>query len=203
MDLEIATGRNLDIITQAEILKSFKNISSDFYKFIFCELVSEIVLKTQSGGGSSSTLFKLLYVCLNEIDSLENEDIVSLKKVVCFFGAKFMNIIGYSPLLKNCCKCNLDLKDLYSFHRSSIPFSIKFGGILCEKCSSFVESAVKLNASSYRFLYDLFNLKIEDFRNMEVNPQVLKKVYKLIEDYIIYHTGCNIESFKYLKKIGI
>jgi len=203
VDLEIATGRNLDIITQAEIIKNFKNISSDFYKFIFCELFSEVVLKTQSSGGSSVVLFKLLYVCLNEIDSLDYEDIESLKKISCFFGSKFIKIIGYSPLLKSCCRCNLDMKELYSFHKSSIPFSIKFGGILCEKCSSLVESAVKLNASSYRFLCDLFNLKIEDFRDMEVNPQVLKKIYKLIENYMIYHTDCKIESFKYLKKVGV
>ena len=206
VDLEIATGRSLDIITQAEIIKSFKNISDDFYKFIFCELVSEIVLKTQSGGGSpgsSETLFKLIYVCLNEIDGLEDENIESLKKITCFFGAKFIKIIGYSPLLKSCCRCSLDMKELYSFNKSSIPFSIKFGGILCEKCSSLVEGAVKLDTSSYRFLYDLINLKIEDFRDMEVNPQVLKKVYKLIENYMIYHTDCRIESFKYLKKLGI
>jgi len=43
VDLEISTGKSLDIITQAEILKSFKNISSDFYKFVFCEMISEIV----------------------------------------------------------------------------------------------------------------------------------------------------------------
>jgi len=203
VDLEIAKGRNLDIINQVEIIKSFKNISDDFYKFMFCELFSEIVLKTQSGGGPSTALFKLLYVCLNEINNLEYEDSASLKKIACFFGVKFIKIIGYSPLLKSCCRCNLDMRNLYSFHKGSIPFSIKLGGILCERCASLVENVIKLDISSYRFLSDLVNLKIENFRNMEVNPQALKKVYQLVESYIIYHTDCKIKSFKYLKKIGI
>jgi len=204
VDLEISTGKSLDIITQAEILKSFKNISSDFYKFVFCETVSEIVLKTQQhSGGSSEILFKLIYVCFNEIDGFNNEDIVSLKKAVCFFVAKSIKIIGYNPLLKNCCKCGMDMKDLYSFRSSNISFSVKFGGILCEKCSEFLEGTVKLDVSTYRFLCDVFNLKIEDFRDMEVNLQVLKKVRSLMENYITYHIDCSIKSFKYLKKLGI
>jgi hypothetical protein len=28
-------------------------------------------------------------------------------------------------------------------------------------------------------------------------------VYQLIENYIVYHTECNVDSFKYLKKIGM
>jgi len=203
VDLEISTGKSLDIITQAEILKSFKNISSDFYKFVFCEMISEIVLKTQHSGGSSEMLFKLIYVCFNEIDGFDNEDIISLKKAVCFFGAKSIKIIGYRPLLKNCCKCGVDMKDLYSFRSRNIPFSIKFGGILCGRCSEFLEGTVKLDVSAYRFLCDLFNLKIEDFRDMEVNLQVLKKIRSLMENYITYHIDCNIKSFKYLKKVGI
>ncbi len=204
VDSEISTGKSLDIITQAEILKSFKNISSDFYKFVFCETISEIVLKTQQhSGGSSEMLFKLIYVCFNEIDGFNNEDIVSLKKAVCFFVAKSIKIIGYNPLLKNCCKCGMDMKDLYSFRSSNISFSVKFGGILCEKCSEFLEGTVKLDVSTYRFLCDVFNLKIEDFRDMEVNLQVLKKVRSLMENYITYHIDCSIKSFKYLKKLGI
>ena len=70
VDLELTTGRNLDIINQVEIIKSFKNIASDFYKFVFCEIISKIILKTQvSGGDSSPLLFKLIYICFNEINS--------------------------------------------------------------------------------------------------------------------------------------
>lgn len=203
IDLEIAKGRNLDIITQIDILKSFKNISFDFYKYIFCELIGNIVLKTQPEGEASTPLFKLLYVCFSEIDSLDIEDIKSLKKIMCFFEAKFMKIIGYRPLLKNCCICNQGMNDLYSFHKKKISFSIKFGGILCSKCSDSIENRVVLSASNYRFLCDVFDLKLEDYRDLEVSSSDLKKIYRLVETYILFHTGQTIDSFKYLRKIGI
>ncbi len=204
LELELTKGRNLDIINQVEILKSFKNIAQDFYKFVFCEIISNIVLKTQSSSESySPVLFKLIYVCFNEINNADAEDILSLKKILCFFEIKFLKIAGYTPLLKSCSKCNQPLENLYSFSRGKIYFSIKYGGILCGKCGKSLTVREILGASDYRFIHDLFNLKIEDFRDMEVSPHTLKKVHKLLEDYIIYHTECNIDSFKYLKKLGI
>ena len=204
VEMELARGRNLDVISQAEILKSFKNIASDFYKFVFCEIISKIILKTQIPGGDlSPLLFKLIYVCFNEINDTEPEDISSLKKIMCFFGIKFLKITGFTPLLGNCSKCNKRSGNLYSFTVEKIYFSVRHGGILCEKCADSLPGRETLSASDYRFLYDLFNLKIEDFRDMEVNSATLKKVYKLVEDYILYHTECDINSFNYLKKIGV
>jgi DNA repair protein RecO (recombination protein O) len=71
VDLELTTGRNLDVINQIEIIKSFKNIASDFYKYVFCEIISKIILKTQaSGGDTSPLLFKLIYISFNETSNL-------------------------------------------------------------------------------------------------------------------------------------
>ena len=204
VDMELSRGRNLDVINQAEIIKSFKNIALDFYKFVFCEIISKIILKTQaSGGDPSPLLFKLIYVCFDEIDRMDPEDVVSLKKTMCFFGIKFLKVTGYIPLLKSCSRCNQDLSDLYSFSKHKIYFSVKDGGVLCRKCAGFTENKEVLSASDYRFLCDLFKLKSEDFRDIEINPHTLKKMYRLIENYIVYHTECNVDSFKYFKKIGL
>jgi DNA repair protein RecO (recombination protein O) len=204
VDMELSRGRNLDVINQAEIVKSFKNIALDFYKFVFCEIISKIILKTQvSGGDPSPLLFKLIYVCFDNIDRMDPEDVVSLKKTMCFFGIKFLKVTGYIPLLKNCSRCNKNLSDLYSFSKQKIYFSVRDGGVLCRECAGFTGNREVLSTSDYRFLCDLFNLKIEDFRDIEINPRTLKKIYRLIENYIVYHTECNVDSFKYFKKIGL
>ncbi len=204
VDLELSRGRNLDIINQVEIIKSFKDISGDFYKFVFCEIISSIILRTQAAGGENSpVLFKLIYICLNEINGLENEDIVSLKKIMCFFGVKFLKITGYTPLMENCCRCGKKQEGLYSFHKKAIGFSVEYGGIVCGDCTGSMPALILLDALSYRFLHDLFNMKLEDFRDIEVNPHALKAVFRLTESYLVYHAGCNPGSFKYLKKVGI
>ena len=90
VDLEISTGRSLEIIAQAEIIKSFTNIPLDFNKFLFCQLISEIILKTHfESVETSPILFKLIYVCFNEINILFEGGIYSLEKVAAFFLQSF------------------------------------------------------------------------------------------------------------------
>lgn len=209
VDLELATGRNLDIITQAEIIKSFKNIPLDFNKFVLCELISEIILKTQSTGIEvSHLLFKLIYVCFSEIDGLAAGDAGAIKKAACFFGAKFLKIIGLNPITSSCSKCGSDIDVFNSFLslQKNILFSIKNGGIICQQCITNPGENLEvriLTIEGYKFLDDLFHKKLKDFRSIEVSPESINKIYKLIRDYIEYHTECSIDSFNYLNKIVV
>ena len=120
-----------------------------------------------------------------------------------FFGAKFLQVTGFTPMMDSCSKCNTGLGNLYKRVKTNIDFSTSYGGVLCRACSMTTSSKIQLNASSFRLLTDLFRLKMEDLRDIEVNSHNLRKVYRLIENYIVFHTDCNIDSFKYLKKIGI
>lgn len=202
-DLELSRGRNLDMINQAEIYHCFLKIPRDFNKFVFAEIISNIILRTQASGDGTPLLFKLLYVCLNEIDNAAEEDDAGLKKIMCFFGARFLQITGFSPMLGQCSRCNESLDGLYRLGKNNISFSIRYGGVLCRKCSELTGSRIMLNPSSFRLISDFMRLKMEDFRDIEVKPQDLTKVHKLLEDYIVFHTECTIDSFKYLKKIGL
>ncbi|MBC7333409.1 MAG: DNA repair protein RecO C-terminal domain-containing protein, partial [Actinobacteria bacterium] len=269
--------------------------AGDFYKFVFCELISDIVLKTHSDEETSPLLFKLLYVCFNEINNIDCEDIISLKKLMCFFEAKYLRIIGYGPSLKSCSKCGAEIgSQVASLGKEKVFFSNKFGGIICQDCYRNVGFAIEkinnnqnsegteskeykeygsekyiedieshrasikgnavtksekniedieseseskeltgnekwkdsiedgigrrreggetspafdevfsLHTTAFRLLCDFFNLKIEDLRDIEVDPFNLKRVCKIIERYLLYHTDYGVDSFKYLRKIGI
>jgi DNA repair protein RecO (recombination protein O) len=203
VDLEMSEGRNLDIIGQADILRCFTDIPMDFYRFVFAEIVSNIILKTQQSGDKNPLLFKLLYASLNEINKTEPEDVIGLKKILCFFEARFLQVTGLGPMLKTCSRCNKSTSDLYKLGKEKVGFSIDYGGVLCRECCQVTGARVDLNCSSYRLLVDLFRLKIEDLINIEIDPYSLRKVCRLMEDYMVFHTYCTVDSFKYLKKIGI
>jgi DNA repair protein RecO (recombination protein O) len=110
IDCELSKGKSLDILTQAELVRNFKNISSEFNKFLFCQLICEIILKThpsesESSQKTASLLFKLIYVSFYEINSAPSEDLSLLEKTAAFFIAKYLKITGYAPLIDSCCKC--------------------------------------------------------------------------------------------------
>jgi DNA repair protein RecO (recombination protein O) len=203
IDLELASGKSLDIITSAEILKNFSTIPLDFNKFIFCQLISEIVLKMHLHTNEASpVLFKLIYVCFNEIDNLPKDDIYSTEKVACFFIAKFLKITGYAPIIENCISCGAAADG----KSGKVSFSIKMGGILCPLCSKSVENISdtkkELDPPHYDLISELFTRKFKDFRNLDFDEAVLEDVYKLLSDYFNYHTDCHIDCYNYLKKFA-
>jgi DNA repair protein RecO (recombination protein O) len=202
-DMELARGRNLDIVSQADIIHCFTDISRDFYKFTFAGIISNIVLKTQSSGDDNPALFKLLYMSLNEIDNAAREDELALKKILCVFEAKFLQVTGLAPMLDACSSCNKDSGELYVMKKKDVHFSIASGGVLCSRCARDTGTGIRMGTSDYRLLWDIFRLKMEDLRGVEPEPRNLKKVHRLLEDYLVYHTDCTLDSFRYLKKIGI
>ncbi|MCL5070591.1 MAG: DNA repair protein RecO [Actinobacteria bacterium] len=204
IDLELASGKSLDIITNAEILRNFSNIPLDFNKFIFCQLISEIVLKMHLHTNEASpVLFKLIYVCFNEIDNLSKDDIYSIEKVTCFFIAKFLKITGYAPIIENCIRCGTTIAGEKS---GKISFSIKMGGVLCPVCSKSAENMPDmkkdLSLPHYILISDLFSRRFKDFRGIEFDRIVLEDVYKLISSYFNYHTDCHIDCCNYLNKFA-
>ena len=105
-------------------------------------------------------------------------------------------------MLDACSRCNRNPGDLYVLGKKDVYFSVRYGGVLCSECQG-TGSKIRLSPSDYRLLCGLFRLKVEDLRGVDLDPYNMKRVYRLLEDYLVFHTDCSMESFKYLRKIGI
>lgn len=201
LELELSTGKSLDIITQLEVIKSFSNIPKDFNKFIFCQFISDIVLKSHLKSTETTQtqpIFRLIYVCFNEINNENN--FFELQKISAFFISKFLKILGYVPDLTNCslCKKILNLNEVDSF-------SIKFGGVLCSRCSnkteSNLESKIKISTSKYIFLNYLFTKDLKFLKAFSLDKDNIQSVFKILQDYLKFHLEINVDISSYLKTI--
>jgi DNA repair protein RecO (recombination protein O) len=199
LDLEITSGRSIDIISQTEIIGSFKNISSDFYKYSFSQIIADIILKTQSEDLYSNNLFKLLYVVLKKIDDLVLEDIRSLEKITSFFIAKLLILMGYAPILSNCGMCSSEI----SINEKNLYFSITMGSAICQQCSYNNKTGYVLNYQSYHYLKKLFEVQIKELESLEIEDKMLVRILNILGNYLIYHADAKIECLNYLKKINI
>jgi DNA repair protein RecO (recombination protein O) len=202
LDCEISSGRNLDIINQAEIIEVFGNISSDFSKFNISLIASEIILKSQSEKSPSVSIFKLLYFTLREINKCKDTEEGNLKKILVFFISKFLKIMGYVPLLESCSICGTDLlsEDKTSNARE-IMFSIKYGGAICTACRKDTDRLFFIEKESVKIMDMMFSEKIENIVNLEVSVKIINNLLNILENYLVFHMDIKIESFDYLKKI--
>ena len=215
IDCELSKGKSLDILTQAELVRNFKNISSDFNKFLFCQLISEIILKThpsesESSQKTASLLFKLIYVSFSEMNSAPSGDLSLLEKTAAFFIAKYLKITGYNPLIDSCCRCGAKIgvenNPAFSINsENSLAFSITLGGILCRSCSAGFDNHPEVKKSitkeEFKLISLIFTIDLKNYRNLNVQAQDIDNVLKIIGNYARFHTECNIDITLYLDKL--
>jgi DNA repair protein RecO (recombination protein O) len=203
LDCEISSGKNLDVISQAEIIETFGNISSDFFKFNVSQIICEIVLKSQSEKSPSVNIFKLLYFTMKEISRCSCDDSAGLEKILVFFIAKFLKIMGYVPLLDSCSICGASLsRGGVNQAAGGILFSIKYGGAICSDCRKEAGRIFIIKSECAKIMPLFFEEKIEDIIKIVMPGKYINDLLNILENYLVFHMDIRIGSFDYFKKIS-
>ncbi|MFQ5858562.1 MAG: DNA repair protein RecO [Anaerolineae bacterium] len=121
--LLIAKGRNLDIVTQAETLQSFRAVREDLSRIMYAYYIAELVDQFTEDRDENRRLFDLLLATLQALG--ETDDV---RRTTRFFELRFLEAVGYRPQLFRCVQCNREIEPVDNF------FGLEAGGVLCPDC---------------------------------------------------------------------
>ena len=130
VDLMLYRGRNLDTITGADIVDSFKTLRTDYESLTSAAALAELVDKVTPDREKALPVYALLVAGLKALAS------GGPSTVVPAFYVKLLSISGYHPQLRICAGCG-SVSDLRGF-------SAPLGGVVCESCLNEEEDAVNL-----------------------------------------------------------
>lgn len=116
----IVKGRNLDIITQAQLRETWR-IRDDFVKLTYGFYILNLLDKAVYSYSPSVKIYELLR---NSIRILKKD--IDLDLFCRFVEVKLLLNTGHSPLLEHCLVCRNKSRHYW--------FSPKLGGILCRDC---------------------------------------------------------------------
>ena len=124
VDLQLAEGRSLDVITQAETLAPYgARIGSDYEMYtagtVMLETAERLVVEDKE---PALQQFLLLVGALRTMSAGERNP----SQVLDSFLLRSMSVAGYAPSFEGCARCGLE-----GPHRS---FSPSAGGMLCGTC---------------------------------------------------------------------
>ncbi|OGI17854.1 MAG: DNA repair protein RecO [Candidatus Melainabacteria bacterium RIFOXYA12_FULL_32_12] len=182
--LFIAKGKKLDIVCQAELVDTFKEIRKDITKLtyaIYCaELINTFGLENDS---NSAQIYDIFFETLKNISLSSNtEDILW---TVIRFKLRLMKQLGYAVELNNCVRCNNQIQE------NSFYFSAESGGVVCNDCKNEMYKTSDLDSNIIRILKDAINF---DF------PEVLTNNADILDDKIAINQLTLDYSFKLLKE---
>jgi DNA repair protein RecO (recombination protein O) len=123
VELVLYEGRNLDTITQVEVVEPFRRLRTDLDRVTVASTMVEAADAVAQEGESSLALFSLL---TDGLMALERGAIGS--DLLSAFLLKLAGVVGVAPALENCAVCGrtgpLD------------RFSFEGGGALCATCGT-------------------------------------------------------------------
>src|SRR3712207_5319759 len=124
VDLQLYTGRSLDIVSQAESIRSYGSaICTDYPAYTAGTAVLETAERlTAEEREPSLRLFLLVVGALRALAGAEHEATLVLDA----FLLRAMSVAGYEPALTECARCAAP-----GPHRA---FSVPAGGVVCLRC---------------------------------------------------------------------
>jgi DNA repair protein RecO (recombination protein O) len=172
-------GRNLDTVTQAEIINSFRTVRDDFGRFSAGEAMLEAADKVAEEHERNVPLFLLLVRALRALDARPPEP----ASVAEAFILKLLSLSGFSPSLSACAVCG---------SMSVGRFSHSQGGAVCDQCHD--RDAQRVDPDALGWLAALATLPLEQAGGALPPPRVHRAGRALLYGFAEYHLERRIRS---------
>ncbi|MCL5407732.1 MAG: DNA repair protein RecO [Patescibacteria group bacterium] len=182
--LEIAEGRNLDIITGADTLKCFIKIRSNLEATNTAYYLAEIVQNLMAENQSHPEIFKLLDEVLEHLDNGQS------KLLLAYFEINFLSYAGFRPELYHCLSCDKDAiskENYFSFHE---------GGLVCGECH---KGDIKISDEAIKVLRLFLNRRISAIQKIKTHPKLAKEIENITSSYINNIYQKEFKSKRFLK----
>lgn len=192
VNLLIARGRGLDLITQAEAIDGFPQMRNDLERLAQASYLVELLDRfTLEEGEANLALYQLLLrafecLALGEVDPAA---------VLFYFEIRLLDLMGYRPRLNDCVGCGKLIQAQDQF------FSYEQGGVICPRCA--VDRS-DLRAVSLTILKLMRHYQRSDFAAATA-PRVPKALFleleSLMEGYLGYLLELRLKVPAFLREI--
>lgn len=117
-------GRSMDIIKQAEIKTSFREVRENLDLFVRASAMAELLDSVTEEHGPSPDLFDLMLKGLELLKEFGGRAAF----ILAFFEFRVLAVAGFELRVTACAACGK------SIGPGEVPFSLKQGGFICDAC---------------------------------------------------------------------
>jgi len=169
-DVLFAVGRELDVISQADTLESFREIREDLERTTHAYYLAEVVDLLTEDRSENRAVFDTLVLGLREL--AETND---ARLVLVVFHLRLLDALGYRPELRECVSCRSAIEP------NRNHFSALLGGVVCPGCGPGEPTARAIGTSALKLLRFVQLTRGE--RSVSVPPHICGEAEALLRDY--------------------
>jgi len=188
----ISRGRNLHLITQAEVLDSFDKLREDLQGIGRGSYIVELVDAVTFEEGSNLNLYELLLTTLKALDSGDDPAIITH-----FFELHLLGLVGFQPEFFICVECGKKITEQDQY------ISGELGGVVCPSCMKTVSGADfrPISARILKYLRHFQRSTLQELLALNMPINVKKGLEEVIRYYLTHTLEGHLNSPEFINRI--
>jgi DNA repair protein RecO (recombination protein O) len=175
VSLQVARGRDLPIITQAETLEAYLPLREDLLRTTFAAYAVELLDRFTFEEGEHQALYRLLADTLDRLCQPLDSDLT-----VRYYEMRLLDLVGFRPQLFACTNCNREIIAEDQF------FSAAQGGVLCPNCGPLFPGAVPVAMPELKVMRHCQRSSFQEAARLPLTPALNRQVEALMQHYLTY-----------------
>ncbi|WKZ51072.1 MAG: DNA repair protein RecO [Anaerolineales bacterium] len=190
--LQLARGRDLFIVTQAETVDAYPALRVDLtltgYAAYVLELVDRFVPDEES---ASPSLYRLLTETLSRLDAGENPWLT-----VRSCEMRLLDLLGFRPRLFECANCGNEIQPEDQF------FSAALGGAVCPRCGQGLPRLWPVSVDALKYLRHFQRSDHRAAARARPNAETQKEIEAVMQGYFQYLLERELNTPGFIKQIA-
>ncbi len=186
----MAQGRDLDIVSQAEVLDGFAAIKADITGITRGLYIAELL---DGFGPEDSSSPGLLRLAVNTLRAMP--DAVDAEMPLRYFEFHLLRLSGMLPELYQCVECRREVEP--DSHR----FSVNLGGVLCPSCDPAEAWARPLSLRAMKVVRLMHRGRLAEVAALNLSPAVAVEIKAILSSAVRYWLGKDIRSNAFLERL--
>ncbi len=187
-------GKNMNTISQSEIVNSFFSQSKDLFRYGLAIHCAEIVDKLTVEEDHNKRLYNLFKNLLLLLRDEQNPVLLTES-----FKWKLFTLLGYKPELERCIHCH----SIFNKEGHYI-FDITKGGISCFSCQKNAGYyQIKMSNYLLKLLQRIQDADLKKIHNKKIDEPILNELGKIADIYLKYHFEIENQSKHFLNRLKL
>jgi DNA repair protein RecO (recombination protein O) len=188
--LMLAQGRDLDIVTQAEMLDAFRPLREDLLRTSYASYCVELLDKFTVDNQENRPLYDLLVAALSWLSTARD-----LQVAVRYYELQLLGLVGYQPQLFRCAVRGetVQAEDQY--------FSPAEGGVVCPACGEGRPGAQRVTLPALKVMRFFQKNAFEQVAGLNIRPMVHAELERLHQRYITFLLERQLKSVQFLRLV--
>jgi DNA repair protein RecO (recombination protein O) len=197
--LQLATGRDLFIVSQADTVDAYLPLREDLLLTGHASYVMELLDRfTYEDNLEHPTLFRLLTETLARLASKPDAS-TSFSAgpwlAVRYYEMRLLDELGFRPRLFECANCGREIQPEDQF------FSFSAGGVICPTCGRGLPNLTSISVDALKYLRHFQRSSYGEASRARPSLEVQKEAETLMQGYFTYLLERELNTPGFLKRI--